>query len=241
MSQLIAMLIASTGIALTGAPDHAAQHDHTSGNACAACASHGSAKADETKAAATACCTDGSCEGCVAHKAQAYTDAAWPAHNTDLYAKNFQGQTLPVALGSETWLSDEVDSQGNVVVLDFWATWCPPCRAASPILDELQKDNQDALTVMAIGGQRDPEADVRSYVEKHEVTYANLYDTNQTVYKEFESRGIPLVVVMSTDGVIRWIGNPHDEAFLPAVNKTIAADPVVQARLTAQANATQGG
>ena len=223
MSQLIAMIIASSGIALTTAgPDCAASK---------ACPMSGE------KTANAACCDDGSCDGCTAHKAQAYEQADWPAHNEELYANDFQGQTLPVALGSETWLSEKVDAEGKVVVLDFWATWCGPCRAASPILDELQLENPESLAVMAIAGQRDPESDVRSYVEKHEVSYANLYDTNQTVYKEFESKGIPLVVVMSTDGIIRWIGNPHEEGFLPAVNQTIAADPVVQARLTAQMDA----
>jgi len=228
MSQLIAMLIASTGIALTTAgPDCSAKKD---------CPLTGD------KTAAAACCDDGSCDGCKAHKAEAYTSADWPAHNKDLYAKDFQGQALPVALGTETWLSDKVDTEGKVVVLDFWATWCPPCRAASPILDELQKENPDSLAVMAIAGQRDPQNDVSNYVAEHAVSYANLYDADQAVYKPFESKGIPLVVVMSTDGIIRWIGNPHEEGFLPAVNKTIAADPIVQDRLTAQASAdTYGG
>ena len=50
-----------------------------------------------------------------------YKTAAWPAHNTDLYAKNLQGQKLPVALGQETWLTEKQDLTGKVLVLDFWA------------------------------------------------------------------------------------------------------------------------
>lgn len=229
MSHLVAMIIASSGIALAGAgPDHAAQ-DNTEGKACCPLTAAANEKADS-------CCDGASSECCSTEvAAEAYDNADWPAHNEDLYSKDFQGQALPVALGKETWISKAVDTTGKVVVLDFWATWCPPCRAASPILDELQKENQDSLAVMAIAGQRDPESDVRSYVAEHEVSYANLYDTEQSVFKPFESKGIPLVVVISTDGIVRWIGNPHDEAFVAAVNKTIAVDPALQA-LEAQAS-----
>lgn len=167
--------------------------------------------------------------------ADSYDTAAWPSHNTDLYANDFQGKSLPVALGSETWLTETVSTEGKVVVLDFWATWCPPCRAASPILDELQKDNPDSLAVLAISGQREEQSKVESYVEEHKVAYSHLFDEDQSVYKPFESKGIPLVVIISTDGIIRWIGNPHEEDFIPAVNKTLAADPAVQARKSAQA------
>lgn len=87
---------------------------------------------------------------------------------------------------------------------------------------------------MAIAGQRDPQSDVQSYIDEHPVAYANLYSDSQAVYESFESKGIPLVVVISTDGIIRWIGNPHEEGFLPAVNKTIAVDPAIQTRVTAK-------
>jgi len=216
MIQLIAMLVASTGVALT-----------TAGPGCSKCADEASsdAPAQTTSAAAV--------------QAGAYKSAAWPAHNTDIYAKDLQGQQLPVALGNETWITDQVSTQGKVVVLEFWATWCPPCRAASPILDELQKENPENLAILAIAGQRDPEPGVRSYIEEHQVAYAHLYDGDQSVYKQFESQGIPLSVVLSSDGTIRWIGNPHEEGFLAAVNQTLSVDPAVQARVSAQANAKE--
>ncbi|MFK7759733.1 MAG: TlpA disulfide reductase family protein [Phycisphaerales bacterium] len=240
MSHIIAMLVASTGIALNAGPaDCSAKKDcpleAAKSSTCdsaekMACSSEKMACSMEKTA-------DGSMEA-TAHTVamttispDAYTNAAWPAHNDDLYANNLQGKTLPVALGNETWLSESVQTQGKVVVLDFWATWCPPCRAASPILDELQKENADTLAVLAISGQREEIDDVKSYVADNEVAYAHLFDANQSVYKEFESRGIPLVVVMSTDGMIRWMGNPHEEGFLPAVKQTLSVDPAVQSRI----------
>ena len=187
MAHLIALMIATTGLATTGL---ALAAGPDSKKPCPLCSS----------SKAKACSVE----------PEAYEQAEWPATNTDLYANDLQGQSLPVALGSETWLTDEVDTEGKVVVLDFWATWCGPCIKASPILDELQKDNPETLAVLAISGQNDDESKVRAYVEDHEVSYAHLFDEDQSVYTPFESRGIPLVVVMSSDGVIRWMGNPFE-------------------------------
>jgi thiol-disulfide isomerase/thioredoxin len=236
MSQILSMLIASSGLALNAAgPDCAASKEcPMSGAKAAHCDSAKEACDSKDK---QACDSKAAMDdvNMTLVSADAYETAAWPAHNTDLYANDFQGKALPVALGSETWLSESVTTEGKVVVLDFWATWCPPCRAASPILDELQKDNADNLAVLAISGQREEQSKVESYVAEHEVSYAHLFDADQSVYAEFESKGIPLVVVISSDGIIRWIGNPHEEDFVPAVNQTLAADPAVQAHKSAQA------
>ena len=99
-----------------------------------------------------------------------------------------------------------------------------------PILDQLQKDNKENLAVLAIGGQREDEATVRSFVAEHKESISNLFDADQSVYNKFESRGIPLVVVMSTDGVIRWIGNPHDANFKKAVAQVLKVDPLINAK-----------
>jgi thiol-disulfide isomerase/thioredoxin len=159
-----------------------------------------------------------------------YKNAAWPAHNTDLYAKDLQGQRLPVALGQETWLTEKQDLTGKVLVLDFWATWCGPCIAAEPKLEKLTKDFAGKVAVIGISGQREEQSKVESHLAKHEPKWVYLHDAEQRVYKPFESRGIPLVVVVSTDGVIRWMGNPHHKEFHAIVGQVIAADPLIKAK-----------
>ena len=164
-------------------------------------------------------------------EAAAYESAAWPKHNRgELYAKNNQGKKLPVAYGSEQWISEKVNTAGKVVVLDFWATWCPPCRTFSPIADRIQKQYKDDVAILAISGQNDPIENVKSYIGEHPVSYAHLYDDSQKVYNALEVRGIPHVVILSTDGVIRWQGFPLGPGFEKALEQVVKADPVIQAK-----------
>ncbi len=159
-----------------------------------------------------------------------YASAAWPKHNKgdSLYAKDLQGQRLITPLGNEKWLTKKISTKGKVVVLDFWATWCPPCRSAMPKLDKLQLKNKDTLAILAIGGQREDEQAVQSFIDDHEYSISDLFDADQSVFAPFESEGIPLVVVLSSDGVIRWIGNPHQPEFEKAVKQTIKVDPMTK-------------
>lgn len=159
-----------------------------------------------------------------------YAAADWPAHNPDLYAENFQGKKLEVPLGQETWLTPEQDLAGKVLVLDFWATWCAPCIAATPRLAELQKAYDKGLAVVGVSGQNEDIGTVRAYLDEKEPSFAYVHDDKQGVFAPFKSRGIPLAVVVSTDGVVRWMGNPLAKEFKEAVEQVVRVDPLVKAR-----------
>lgn len=159
---------------------------------------------------------------------EAYAKAQWPQLNLGtIKGKNIQGQTLPVPLGNEQWITEQVSLDGKVLVLDFWATWCGPCIRASPMLDQMQSQNPDTLAVLAIGGQSDPESDVRKYVEEHEVSYSHLYDKNQSIYRNLQITAIPHTLIISTDGVVRWQGNPLSSEFKPALEQVLRVDPMI--------------
>lgn len=166
---------------------------------------------------------------------EAYKSAAWPQVNKGVqHAKNVQGKMLPVALGKETWISAKPDLSGKVIVLDFWATWCPPCIAASPLLDDLQTKHKDNVVVIGMSGQGDNLAKIKNYVKGHPTSYFHAFDSAQNVYKSLSITGIPHVVVMSTDGIVRWQGNPHAGEFTSTVEKVMKADPWVANRSKAK-------
>ncbi|MEQ9207826.1 MAG: TlpA family protein disulfide reductase [Phycisphaerales bacterium] len=159
----------------------------------------------------------------------AYDKAPWPEHNAGrVTANNYQGQTLPVPMGNEEWVYGERDLSGKVLVLDFWATWCGPCIRAAPMLRDLQDSYDGKLEIVGIGGTEEKEKFVR-YVMKKKGNYAQMFDKDNTLYRAMGVNAIPHVLVLSTDGVIRWQGNPLSSEFKQVVAMTIAADPLLAA------------
>jgi thiol-disulfide isomerase/thioredoxin len=173
--------------------------------------------------------------------ADAYTQAKWPAANKNkgsISAKDLQGKALPAALGKETWLTAKPDMAGKVVVIDFWATWCPPCRAAMPGVDKLSQQFKDDVVVM---GLSDEGADtVKKFLAKSKHSYPQAVDASATLNNALGIQGIPHVIVVSTDGVIRWQGHPGEIAKLTSVvGAAVKADPGVAARRAAEAEANK--
>jgi thiol-disulfide isomerase/thioredoxin len=163
----------------------------------------------------------------------AYKDAKWPEKNTgQMSAQDVQGSALPKPLGNETWLTKQVKTDGRVIVLDFWATWCGPCKKAMPMIDEMYKENKRDLVVLGISDES--RSTVENFIRDHPHAYSMAVDQNKTVFSALQIQGIPHVVVISTDGIVRWQGNPHQAEFRTVVKKCIDADPGVAARRKAE-------
>jgi peroxiredoxin len=100
-------------------------------------------------------------------------------------------------LGGKTWTLKEL--RGKVVLVNFWATWCPPCRKEMPDLDLLFHQFADqGLVVLAIS---DENADkVKPFVQERKVTYPVLLDPGRKVIESFQIEGIPKSFLYDREG-----------------------------------------
>ncbi len=115
------------------------------------------------------------------------------------------------------------DLRGKVVLLNFWATWCPPCEAELPDLNALHREYAEAqgFTVVGIDLEEAP-ADVSAFAEARGLTYPLLLDTDGAVTNDrFGVRSLPTSMIIDRDGVIRdtWVGQITRAAMLARLRK----------------------
>jgi len=102
--------------------------------------------------------------------------------------------------------------KGKVVVLDFWATWCGPCRRWMPIVAKLEKETESKGVKFFAVNLREPPATVRKYVTEQKVEVPVLMDSDGRVGTAYGARSIPLTVVIGRDGrIVRSLLGVHPE------------------------------
>jgi len=102
--------------------------------------------------------------------------------------------------------------KGKVVVLDFWATWCGPCRRWMPIVAKLEKETAGKDVKFFAVNLREPPATVRKYVNEQKVKVPVLMDTDGNVSTAYGANSIPLTVVVGRDGkIVRTLLGVHPE------------------------------
>jgi peroxiredoxin len=100
-------------------------------------------------------------------------------------------------LGGMTWTLKE--QRGKVVMLNFWATWCPPCRKEMPDLETLYQQFKDqGLVILAISDE--DASKVRPFIAEQKVTYPILLDPGRKVNELFQIEGIPKTFVYDRNG-----------------------------------------
>jgi len=108
------------------------------------------------------------------------------------------------------------DLRGQVVVLNFWATWCPPCRAEMPALQEVYDARRaDGLIVLAVNQDDTPSA-IRSFGQEFRLTFPLLADTGYVVSHRYRIGLLPSTYFVDRDGVIRDVvfGGPMNRALI---------------------------
>ncbi len=105
------------------------------------------------------------------------------------------------------------DYRGKVVILDFWATWCPPCRASIPGLEKIYKAYKDkGLVILAVSLDQGEWDSVKSFGSEYGITYTILKGDDE-VSDKYQVRTIPMLLVINKEGRItkRYLGFGNDE------------------------------
>jgi peroxiredoxin len=129
----------------------------------------------------------------------------------DFQLDNLDGQSVSLS-----------DSRGRPVLVNFWASWCPPCRSEMPFIQDIFTDKkwaEEGLVVLAIDIGESPST-VREFVKKEGLTFPVLLDIARDVFIEYYVRTIPTTFFIDREGIIRAIkiGAFSD---LPEIEKTL--------------------
>lgn len=105
------------------------------------------------------------------------------------------------------------DYAGQYVVLNFWATWCAPCREEMPSLNELQQTlGSEHFSVVTLATGRNPPQAIRRFFEDEGITDLPMYrDLNQAIAREMGVFGLPITVILNPEGkeIARLRGDAH--------------------------------
>jgi peroxiredoxin len=132
-------------------------------------------------------------------------------------APNF---TLKSADGTNLRLSEH---RGQVVLINFWASWCGPCRQEFPHLDALQQQYEDlGFTVFGVNVEQD-RASADKVLRDIPVTFPVLFDDNNEVSELYNVDAMPMTVLVDRNGVIRSLHRGYKPGYEEAYDREVRA------------------
>lgn len=165
--------------------------------------------------------------------AEARRIIASPIRAREPFAPDFNFTTLEKENVSNASL------RGKVILLDFWGTWCPPCRESVPILRNLNK-KYSGKAFQLVGVSSDEDEDVwRTYIDDQHMNWSEYLDLSGDVQLAFKIESFPTYIVLDKDGVVRYrqsgLGDSTQGDIEDAINKALKrnSDPALLAAASA--------
>jgi peroxiredoxin len=134
---------------------------------------------------------------------------------TSLASSGLEGQVAPdFALKSSTGENLRLSEyRGNVVMINFWATWCGPCRQEMPLLDELYT-RYERVGFRLLGVNIDDDSRrAMQMIEDLGVSFPVLFDTRKEVSKLYEVEAMPATVLVDREGNVRYVHHGYKPGY----------------------------
>lgn len=132
------------------------------------------------------------------------------AVSADIVGKPAPDFALRSLKGPPVRLSEHL---GEVVVINFWATWCGPCRQEMPLLDELYGKYQLAGLILLSVNIDDSAEPAIEMAQTLKVSYPVLFDTRKEVSRSYEVSAMPVTVLVDRAGVVRYVSEGYKPGY----------------------------
>ncbi len=135
--------------------------------------------------------------------------------STGLASSGLVGEAAPdfalkSASGENLRLSEY---RGEVVMINFWATWCGPCRQEMPLLDELyDRYARVGFRLLGVNIDDNRQQAIRM-VEELDVSFPVLFDSEKSVSKEYQVEAMPVTVLVDRDGKVRYVHHGYQPGY----------------------------
>jgi len=159
------------------------------------------------------------------------SDAGAPPVVRGTIAPGFELRKLGSPAGADAESFDLASHSGNVVLVNFWATWCEPCEREMPAMERLYEGlRSEEFELVAVAIDED-EADVQAFQDRYRLSFPIVLDLDQSVYQSYQTMGVPESLLLDREGQIveRYVGPREWDApeHVERIRALIAGKPIV--------------
>lgn len=128
----------------------------------------------------------------------------------DFTLKTLQGENLNLN-----------EQRGKIIVINFWASWCPPCRKEMPVLQKFY-DKYQALgvSVWAVNVEQENQAG-HNFLKGLDLTFPIFFDQSNSISKTYQVKAMPSTVIVDRDGIVRYIFRGYKDGYEKKYAKAI--------------------